>query len=75
MKFGRLTLVEDMGMTVVPKKSTGRFHYVRCICDCGKEWIGRMSNLTGHKTISCGCALIEYRKQLPMELLRIKRAC
>jgi hypothetical protein len=47
-RYGRLTVMEYI--TGNPKHTL-----VRCICDCGKEWTGRVSSLIKGNTQSCGC--------------------
>ena len=61
-----LTIIEDLGMTVIPKKSPTRKHYVRCRCDCGNEWIGQLASIKNGTTKSCGCLLkASYQKYKP----------
>ena len=47
-QFGRLWVFEE-------KEKRGNYRYFLCRCDCGKEIITRMSNLTTGATKSCGC--------------------
>lgn len=46
-RFGRLTAIEPVYNEVT---------YWRCLCDCGKETLVRMSNLRSGHAASCGCA-------------------
>lgn len=46
-KYGRLTIVETIANT--------RPTRVRCICDCGNEYIGAQSDVVNGHTQSCGC--------------------
>lgn len=47
-KFGRLTILERSSKAKHLQK-------VRCICDCGKEMEGYLSNIKKGTTSSCGC--------------------
>lgn len=47
-KFGKLTAVAIYG-------KYRRETIWRCACECGKETVVRLSNLTTGNTISCGC--------------------
>jgi hypothetical protein len=38
--------------------SGGYIQYARCICDCGKETVKLLSNVTTGHTKSCGCAKV-----------------
>ena len=53
-KYGHLTVIEDLGMTIKESTST-RGHYVRCICDCGNETIVKLPYLKNGSIKSCGC--------------------
>lgn len=48
MKYGRLTIIEDLGVF-------NRRHRVRCSCDCGAEVIVQARSLASGNTSSCGC--------------------
>lgn len=53
-KYGRLTIIEDLGR--YKKEGTkDAQHYVRCICDCGREKNVILKNLKKGTTTSCGC--------------------
>lgn len=58
--FGRLTVIEDLGMMIKEGTKT-RGHYVKCICNCPEqnEVISRAQSLITGKTKSCGCLLKE----------------
>ena len=47
VKIGRLTVIENI-------TGSGRSK-VRCICDCGNEWVGQARSLKSGNTQSCGC--------------------
>lgn len=47
-RFGRFTVLEEVGMV-------DNHLNVKCRCDCGREWIGRLANLTNGHIKSCGC--------------------
>jgi len=47
VKIGRLTVIENI-------TGSGRSK-VRCICDCGNEWVGQTRSLKTGNTQSCGC--------------------
>lgn len=47
-RFGRLQVLE-----VLPK--SGRYLYLRCVCDCGTECVKRKSHVVSGRTKSCGC--------------------
>ena len=60
-KFGRLTVVDNAKPSI---NSSGRIRRkVLCSCDCGNTKIVYVDNLTGGKTISCGCVQKERAKQ------------
>lgn len=56
-KFGRITVLK-----VFPLSESRNPHRkdVLCKCDCGKEFVARLSNVASGNTTSCGC----YEKQL-----------
>jgi len=56
-RFGRLTVIEENG------RRSNQILW-KCLCDCGKECstIGQL--LREEKTRSCGCLLIERRKEI-----------
>lgn len=59
-KYGRLTIIKE--------KQSKRYknHTVRivsCICDCGKSWVGRLSDIRTGSVKSCGCYSSEYQKK------------
>jgi hypothetical protein len=47
-RFGMLTVI---GRVRLSENTTGW----RCLCDCGKEWVGFTQNLRSNNTKSCGC--------------------
>jgi hypothetical protein len=51
-KFNKLTIKE---VRICNKEGGGR-KYAKCLCDCGKETIKKLYNVTSKKTKSCGCA-------------------
>lgn len=53
-KFGRLTIIEDLGYCVKKGTKTKK-HYVKCVCDCGKECIKDFNPLKEGRVVSCGC--------------------
>lgn len=57
-KFGRLTVVEDLGIFVKEGTKT-KLHWVKCKCDCGNEVIISSNNLVSGHTNSCGCYKLE----------------
>lgn len=54
--FGMLTAVEDLGRNNSNKKIT----FIRCLCNCGKEAIVTLANLTRGRSKSCGCQFTNY---------------
>jgi hypothetical protein len=48
-KFNKLTIIRDLPYT----KKDGRL--VLCLCDCGKEYIGRLRGIRSGHMQSCGC--------------------
>ena len=54
-KYGRLTIVE----VVVNTRPTK----VKCICDCGNEYIGAQADIVSGHTQSCGCLQKEMASQ------------
>lgn len=46
-KYGRLTILEMLPNSGITK--------VRCVCDCGNEYIGCQSDIVNGHTRSCGC--------------------
>lgn len=53
-KFGRLTIVEDLGYFKKGGTKTKR-HWYKCLCDCGNECIVEHGNLKSNHVKSCGC--------------------
>lgn len=58
-RFGKLTIVEDLGYYKKEGTSIKR-HYAKCKCDCGKEHIARIDQLKTGQVTSCGC----YKKDI-----------
>lgn len=59
-RYGRLTIVEEID----PYISSGlRYRRVRCQCDCGNTYEGRIQLLISGMAISCGCFRIEETKR------------
>lgn len=54
-KYGRLTILE-----VIPNTRPTK---VKCICDCGNEYIGSQADIVGGHTQSCGCLQKERTSQ------------
>lgn len=54
-KYGRLTILE-----ILPSSGSTK---VRCICDCGNEYIGCQSDIVCGHTKSCGCLHKEVTSQ------------
>lgn len=52
-KFGKLTILEDLGMIL--QKSGKKRHFVRCLCDCGTVKDINWHDLKNGKILSCGC--------------------
>lgn len=52
-KFGKLTVIEDLGMVL--QKSGKKRHFVKCLCDCGTIKDINWYDLKGGKIRSCGC--------------------
>ena len=52
-KYGRLTVIEFIN----PNEHSSSKLKARCICDCGKENIVRLSNLRSNAVRSCGCMM------------------
>lgn len=59
-KFGRLTIVEDLGS--VQHGKTKRVK-VKAICDCGKEYEGIYSTIKNGGINSCGCLRREMARE------------
>ena len=61
-RFGRLTVIEDLGSRVWYQRTA---NFWRCVCDCGNEKEYHSGMLTSGKVVSCGCLrdqrLIEYK--------------
>ena len=53
-KFGRLTVIEDVGKIIVDNSNIKR-SCVKCKCGCGKEVIVKKTNLSHGYVKSCGC--------------------
>lgn len=53
-RFGRLTVLGE-----APR--LGRFLAVRCRCDCGTEFVTRLSRVLAGQTTSCGCKWTEAK--------------
>jgi hypothetical protein len=56
LKFGRLTTIENL-------ESRNGKSRVRCLCSCGKEWIGNCATLRAGLVVSCGCWKDENTKK------------
>lgn len=54
-KYGRLTILE-----ILPSSGATK---VRCICDCGNEYIGCQTDIVSGHTKSCGCLHKEVTSQ------------
>lgn len=39
----------------LPSKGSNRGKQVRCLCDCGNEFVARKADITSGHTVSCGC--------------------
>lgn len=52
-KFGKLTVLEPTATHIKPSGQTTSMW--KCICDCGKETVVSLSELTSGGTKSCGC--------------------
>lgn len=52
-KFGKLTVIEDLGMVL--QKSGKKRHFVKCLCDCGAIKDINWYDLKDGKIRSCGC--------------------
>ena len=57
-RYGRLTIVKDLGIFVKDGTNSKR-HYVECCCDCGNEVMVDLYKLRSGHTQSCGCIAIE----------------
>jgi hypothetical protein len=55
-KYGRLTILEILSSTGATK--------VRCVCDCGNEYIGCQTDIVSGHTQSCGCLHREITSQI-----------
>lgn len=66
-RFGRLTLVEDVGV-----RSTYRLW--RCLCDCGASKVTTSHRLKLGSTRSCGCLMIEM-KRAELTKLNLRHGC
>jgi hypothetical protein len=56
-KYGRLTIIKEIDLHILPSGKTKRMF--SCLCECGKKINVRLSHLRTHNTISCGC----YKKE------------
>jgi len=53
-KFGRLTVIAEMGMRQHGFSGRAR-RMVKCRCDCGNEIVARKDHVENGHTVSCGC--------------------
>jgi len=60
-RFGRLTIIKRTGLD-----ETSKYYkpMVLCLCDCGKEIIKNLYDITSGHTKSCGCLRDEGRKPI-----------
>ena len=63
LKFGRLTPIEYDHMEIRGVNNS-RFHFYKCICDCGNEAVVNKTYLLTGDTKSCGCLYIEKAKTM-----------
>lgn len=61
-RFGRLVVLSRTSIRI-----QGSYSWL-CRCDCGLDKIVHGPNLRSGHTISCGCALTEYRKQITLSI-------
>ena len=54
-KFGKLTVIKDLGDAYRDKRKKHKASYWLCKCDCGKEHKTKGSALTAGQIKSCGC--------------------
>lgn len=66
-KYGRLTVIEDLGIFLKDGTSTKR-HYYKCRCDCGNEVVAVGSRLGNGHTTSCGCYSKEVSSKIGMSI-------
>lgn len=53
-KYNMMTVLEDLG--IYQKEGTcAKRHYLKCLCDCGKEKIIDRADMVANRIISCGC--------------------
>lgn len=58
-KFGRLTVVEFVGLESSILGTCGNGSVWKCRCDCGKETFVRGKHLRSGRIVSCGCFRLE----------------
>lgn len=63
LKFGRLTPIEYDHMEIRGVNNS-RFHFYKCICDCGNEKVVNKNYLLTGDTKSCGCLYIKKAKTM-----------
>lgn len=68
--FGDLTVVESLGAQLRGLKSQ---QIVRCLCRCGKEWVGPADSLMDGNTQSCGCLRSRRARKLDRATVAIRR--
>ena len=61
-KFGRLTVIEDLGICILPNSNT-KCRNVKCRCDCGNVISAQWSNVKYGNKKSCGCLQSEKSKE------------
>lgn len=68
-KFGEERIGERYGkLTIIGYDHMGRYRsYYKCSCDCGKECVVAIQNLTGGKTKSCGCLRGRHKRENPTQ--------
>lgn len=59
-KYGRLTVIEDLGVRQIP--SGTKRHQFLCLCDCGNYAKVDRNKLVCNATKSCGCLVKEERQ-------------
>lgn len=62
-KFSRLLVI---GMAA-ERANNGKIRW-HCVCDCGNKKTVSVSDLTSHRTTSCGCIRSETRKRMNAEM-------
>lgn len=71
LKFGRLEIIEDLGMVL--QKSGKKRRFVRCKCDCGNTKDINYYDIKSGKITSCGCFHNEVLSKLAKERQKIRR--